>query len=189
MSQSQKTPFLLTRRLILRPLTLEDAPAIQKHFANWNVIQHIGGEVQWPYPGNGAETFLREDALPRMSKGDAHLWAICLKETSCNLIGIIEFRVVTDLSDHRGFWLAESYWGRGLMSEAVEAVNRFVFEDLGIDSFVEENAANNAASRRLKQKSGGEFLRYRESKYPSGERRSEVWKLTRDGWLAKRAAR
>jgi hypothetical protein len=40
---------------------------------------------------------------------------------------------------------------------------------------------------RLKEKSGGKFLRYRESNYPSGERHSEVWQLSREGWLAKRA--
>lgn len=180
-----KTPTLLTPRLTLRPLTLEDASAIQKHFANWNIIQHIGGQVPWPYPADGAETFVRENALPRMSKGDAHLWAICSRETPNELIGVIEFRVVTRLDHHRGFWLAEPYWRRGLMSEAVEAVNRFVFEDLGIDSFLEENAANNLSSRRLKEKSGGEFLCYRESHYLSGECRSEVWKLSRNSWLAK----
>jgi ribosomal-protein-alanine N-acetyltransferase len=183
---SVKTPTLRTARLILRPLALEDAPAIQNHFANWNVIQHIGGRVPWPYPADGAETFLREDALPRILNGDAHFWAICLKDAPNELIGVIEFRVVTKVDDHRGFWLAEPFWKRGLMSEAVEAVNRFVFEDLGVDSFLEENAANNAASRCLKEKSGGEFLRYRECVYPSGERRSEVWRLTRAGWLAKR---
>jgi RimJ/RimL family protein N-acetyltransferase len=72
------------------------------------------------------------------------------------------------------------------MSEAVEAVNRFVFDDLNLESFIEENAADNPASRRLKEKSGGEFLHYRESHYLSGERRSEVWRLTRAGWLAAR---
>jgi Acetyltransferase (GNAT) domain len=53
--------------------------------------------------------------------------------------------------DHRGFWIAEPYWRKGLMSEAVEAVNQFVFEYLSIDSFIEQNAANNAASWRLKE--------------------------------------
>ena len=116
-----KTPTLLTARLTLRPLKLEDAPAIQKHFANWNVIQHLAAKVPWPYPADGAETFLREDMLPGMSKGDAHFWAICLTEAPDDLIGVIEFRVVTAVDDQRGFWLAEPYWGRGLMAEAVES--------------------------------------------------------------------
>ena len=178
------TPVLETPRLRLRPLALSDAPAIQTYFSNWNVIKHIGGEVPWPYPDDGAETFLKEDALPRMAKGHAHLWAICLRTAPDDLIGIIEFRVVTKMSDHRGFWIAEPFWGRGLMSEAVDAVNRFVFEALRVESFIEENAANNPASRRLKERSGGEFLTYRNSDYRSGEHRSEVWRITRTGWLA-----
>lgn len=177
------TPPIETRRLLLRAVTLADAPAIQRHFANWNIIQHIGDAVPWPYPADGAERFLTDNALPRMARGEAHLWAICLKWTPEEAIGVIEFRVRTDLGDHRGFWLAEPHWRRGLMTEAVEAVNRFVFEDLRIDSFIEENAANNAASRRLKEKSGGVFLRHRECRYLSGERRSEVWHMTRAGWL------
>lgn len=184
-----RTPTLATPRLLLRPVVLTDAPAIQVHFANWNVIKHIGGKVPWPYPPDGAQTFLKEDALPRVNRGDAHVWAICLKATPGDLIGVIEFRLSPDADDHRGFWIAEPHWGKGLMSEAVEAVNRFVFEELGLDNFIEQNAANNPASRRLKEKSGGEFLSYRESTYLSGERRSEVWRLTRAGWLAAREKR
>jgi hypothetical protein len=61
------TPTLTTPRLFLRPVALADASAIQEHFANWNVIKHIGGNVPWPYPADGAETFLKEDALPRVA--------------------------------------------------------------------------------------------------------------------------
>ena len=140
--------------------------------------------MPWPYPRDGAEMFLKEDALPRINRGDAHVWAICLKATPSELIGVIEFRLAPDADDHRGFWIAEPYWRKGLMSEAVEAINHFVFEVLEIDSFMEQNAINNPASRRLKEKSGGEFLTCRESRYLSGDRWSEVWRLTRAGWLA-----
>ena len=101
------TPTLQTPRLLLRPVSLMDAPAIQAHFGNWNVIKHIGGKVPWPYPADGAEKFLQEDALPRVIRGEAHVWAICLKTKPAELIGIIEFRLATDADDHRGFWIAE----------------------------------------------------------------------------------
>jgi [ribosomal protein S5]-alanine N-acetyltransferase len=180
------TPVFETPRLLLRPVTLRDAGAIQEHFANWNVIKHIGGKVPWPYPSDCAEIFLKEDALPRVAKGQADVWAICLKDARCTLIGVIEFRLAPDADDHRGFWLAEPYWRKGLMSEAVEAINGFVFEDLNVESFIEQNAADNSASRRLKEKSGGEFLHYCAGRYLSGESRSEVWRLTRAGWSAER---
>ena len=35
---THETPTLQTSRLILRPLALSDAPAIQRHFNNWNII-------------------------------------------------------------------------------------------------------------------------------------------------------
>ena len=35
------TPTLQTDRLILRPLALSHAPAIQRHFNNWNIIQNL----------------------------------------------------------------------------------------------------------------------------------------------------
>lgn len=31
-----------------------------------------------------------------------------------------------------GYWLAEPYWGRGLMTEAVRAVTRYAFDELGL---------------------------------------------------------
>src|SRR5690242_7386141 len=37
--QPMLAPTLLTERLILRPLALSDAPAIQRHFNNWNIIR------------------------------------------------------------------------------------------------------------------------------------------------------
>jgi len=62
-----KTPALETERLILRPLTLDDAPAIQKYFNDWHIIKNLSKAVPWPYPANGAENFIKENALPRMN--------------------------------------------------------------------------------------------------------------------------
>ena len=60
-----------TRRLILRPLALSDAPAIQRHFNNWNIIRHLAQVVPWPYPEDGAETFIaRELEKGRRGGGD-----------------------------------------------------------------------------------------------------------------------
>lgn len=42
------TPDLKTRRLLLRGVTLADAPAMQHHFANWNVVRNIGSDIPWP---------------------------------------------------------------------------------------------------------------------------------------------
>lgn len=43
-------PTLLTERLILRPLTLDDADGIQQQFPHWAVVRYLNALVPWPYP-------------------------------------------------------------------------------------------------------------------------------------------
>ena len=70
------TPTLQTERLTLRPVLIQDAPAIQQHFDNWNIMKHLTAQVPWPYPADGAETFIKDVALPGEGAGTALSWAI-----------------------------------------------------------------------------------------------------------------
>ncbi len=59
-------PDLATETLLLRPLVLEDHSAIQAIFLQWQIVRHLNPLVPWPYPADGALTFLRDVALPAM---------------------------------------------------------------------------------------------------------------------------
>src|SRR5579863_1856521 len=178
------TPTLQTSRLTLRPLALTDAPAIQQHFNNWNIIKNLATVVPWPYPEDGAESFIRQQ-LAKIAAGEqSYHWGLVLRSGDGQVIGSISFRSQPEsLKGNRGFWLAEPYWNQGLMTEAVAAVNDFVFNMLGIESFHVLNAASNIGSRRVKQKTGAEFVGYAELPHHNGERKAEKWKVTRAGWL------
>jgi RimJ/RimL family protein N-acetyltransferase len=184
MSEMTRTPTLQTARLILRPLAPSDAPAIQRHFNNWNIIQHLASVVPWPYPDNGAETFIARE-LEKVAAGeDVYNWMLVLRGGDGEAIGNIRFRPSADnAKGNRGFWLAEPYWNQGLMSEAVSAVNDFAFLTLGIESFDVCNAATNAASRRVKQKTGAEFVGHIELAHHNGQTLAEKWRVTRQNWL------
>lgn len=160
-----------------------DAPAIQQHFNNWNIIKYLGSAVPWPYPADGAQWFVDNVAVPDMAKGRAHVWAITVKPSD-ECVGCIEFRLYDHKDGHRGFWLAEHLWGQGLMSEALEPVNDFVFETLKVKDFIELNAKSNAASRRLKEHSGGTYLGDIAGEYRSDDIKSERWRMTAAGWRA-----
>jgi [ribosomal protein S5]-alanine N-acetyltransferase len=184
-----RTPLILTRRLVLRPLALSDAPAIQRHFNNWNIIKHLASVVPWPYPDDGAETFIRLQ-LEKIAAGEEiYQWVLVLRSGDGEAIGNIHFRPQAANSDNpkgnRGFWLAEPYWKQGLMTEAITSVNDFAFHTLGIESFYVCNVASNEASRRVKQKTGAEFVGYIELAHHNGETRSEKWKVTRENWLGR----
>src|SRR5262245_56833363 len=51
--QKLYTPILETARLILRPPRMDDAPAVQKRFGRWEIVQHLLNTVPWPYPDDG----------------------------------------------------------------------------------------------------------------------------------------
>jgi RimJ/RimL family protein N-acetyltransferase len=181
-----ETPVIETRRLILRPMALWDAPAIQRHFNNWNVIKTLAMVVPWPYPDDGAETFIKRE-LGKIAAGEEiYHWVLVLRAGDGEAIGNINFRPRADgRKGNRGFWLAEPHWNKGLMTEAVAAVNDFAFLTLRLESFLVCNVASNVASRRVKQRTGAEFVGHIELPHHNGESRTEQWKVTREGWLGR----
>jgi ribosomal-protein-alanine N-acetyltransferase len=180
------TPTIQTGRLILRPLALSDAPAIQHHFNNWNIIQNLASVVPWPYPEDGAESFIRLQLQKIAAGEEIYQWVLVLKSGDGQAIGNIYFRPGSDNpKGNRGFWLAEPYWNRGLMTEAITAANDFAFQTLGLESFYVCNAAANAASRRVKQKTGAEFVGYIELPHHNGQSNTEKWKVSRESWLGR----
>ena len=182
-----ETPRIETRRLILRPLALSDAAAIQRHFNNWNVIKTLATVVPWPYPDDGAESFIKRE-LDKIAAGEeSYQWVLVLRTGDGEAIGNINFRPRADgRKGNRGFWLAEPYWNQGLMTEAIAAVNDFAFLTLGLDHFHVCNAQSNVASRRVKQKTGAELVGFVELPHHNGESRAEKWKVTRETWLRDR---
>lgn len=178
------TPVLETERLILRPITLDDAPAKQKHFNNWNIIRFIGAVVPWPYPDDGAETFIRDYCLPKM-KDEEHFyfWGLTLKGSD-EVIGCLEYRFLEDKNDNRGYWLAEHLWGQGLMIEAITAAQDFIFFKQGYPTVIDVNAVSNKASRRVKEKQGAVFIGTCEGNYHDENEMEEIWEITRENWAA-----
>ena len=97
------TPDLETEQLILRPLTLEDAPAAQLLFPHWEVVRCLNKKVPWPYPEDGALTYYRDVELPAIERGEHWTWAIRLKGGPHHMIGSIG--LMNGESANRGFWL------------------------------------------------------------------------------------
>lgn len=174
-------PVFTTQRLILRGVTLEDAPAMQKYFNDYEVIRELAARVPWPYPDNGALDFLTNTVLPR--QGNNHwVWGIFLQENAAELIGVVDLWR-REAPENRGFWLARKFWGKGLMTEAVAPVTAHAFNVLGFERLIFGNAVGNLRSRRVKEKAGARWLRSEPAKFvdPNYTER-EIWELTKADW-------
>ena len=72
-------------------------------------------------------------------------------------VGGIGIRLGQDVHRHTaevGYWLAEDFWGRGIMSETVAAFTNFCFENFPLRRIYAEPFSNNPASARVLEKTG-----------------------------------
>jgi [ribosomal protein S5]-alanine N-acetyltransferase len=177
-------PILETRRLTLRPLGLNDSEAVQRVFPRWEIVQFMSRMIPWPYPADGALTYIRDIAIPNMEAGTAWYWSIRLLHAPELLIGMISLMEEPD--NNRGFWLIPEWWGRGLITEAASAVTDFWFETLGKSILRVWKATANIPSRRISERSGMRIIASDDRDYVAGRLPADLWETTREEWLATR---
>ncbi len=157
-----KTPILETERLILRPLTVEDAQTV---FENWTSDPDVARFMSWELHKTVSDTeaWLRfeENALEDDS---VYNWGFVLKETG-ELIGsgglvFVESKGMYEL----GYNIMKKYWNQGLTTEAAQRIIDFGKTELKQNKFYCCHAKDNPASGKVMTKVGfqcqGECIRY-----------------------------
>ncbi|MDB6140590.1 MAG: acetyltransferase [Verrucomicrobiaceae bacterium] len=135
---------------VIRSWQPADAEALQRHANNRNIWINLRDAFPHPYTAEDAAWFLNHVA----QESPETSFAIA---TSDEAIGGIGLRLGADV--HRktaelGYWLAEPYWGCGIMSEAVAALTRYAFEAFNLQRVYAEPFAASLASARILQKVG-----------------------------------
>lgn len=171
------TPTLTTARLVLRPMALSDAPAVQKQFERFEVVRYLNCSVPWPYPDDGAQFFLEWIQGPVVRAGREQAWAITLDG---QFIGSIT--LTTEGDENRGFWLTPEYWGQGYMREAADRITDYALNELGGPDLVTGNAVENQASSRLKKSQGFTLEATFPKQFVGGWMDYEQWKIRRPDW-------
>ena len=119
-----------------------------------------------------------------MAEGKHWTWALFLKESPEQLIGCIS--LMRGEYENRGFWLGLPWQGRGLMTEASDAVTDFWFKVLGFKVLRVPKAIANTASRRISQKQGMRVIATVERDYVCGRLPAEIWEITAEEWKRRR---
>ena len=153
------TKMLQTERLILRRFVESDAEAM---FQNWASSAENLTYVTWdPHPNvdvtrNSIRNWVASYADPHYFK-----WAICLKEKPEQVIGDISIVEMdeNDSSCEIGYILGKTYWGRGMMTEALKTVLDFCFTKAGFQKVKARYASLNPASGRVMEKAGMTYLK------------------------------
>lgn len=144
-----------TERLILRPLTVDDASAVFEWAGDPIVNRYM------PYPLHksvaDAEEWIR-------SLGEKNEFCFCLKDSG-KVIG--SGSVICDAkraSYELGYNLNRAYWGMGYATEAARALISWAYRTLGARDFFACHVNANKASGNVLRKCGFQFQCY--GQYP-----------------------
>jgi RimJ/RimL family protein N-acetyltransferase len=137
--------FAVTARLLLRPGWVEDAPALARAIGDRAIVRNLA-RVPWPYGVGDAEQFLalpQEPARPR--------FLVFLRD-SAELVGCVGLH--GDADAELGYWFARAHWGKGLATEAGQAVIDLADASLRLPRLISSHAVDNPASGRVLAKLG-----------------------------------
>lgn len=147
------TQTLQTERLILRRFTLEDAETV---FHTWTSDSEVTKYLR--YETHESVETTREVIgrwVNSYDSPDFYLWGITLKENGA-LIGSISGSTQSETDDIAdvGYCIGRAYWAHGYMTEALQAVIRFLIFSVGFNRVEACHSKNNPASGRVMQKAG-----------------------------------
>lgn len=162
------------------PLRLQDSERTQLLFPQWDIVKFLNATVPWPYPADGVIQYYKQIALPAIERGEEWHCTIMQKDSPEEHIGVISLH--SNRADNRGYWLGIPWQGKGLMTEAVAAVNDYWFDVLGFDVLRAPKAIGNQASRRISEKTGMRVIAREERDFVSGRLMAEIWELTAEEW-------
>ena len=171
-----------TTRLILRAPIMDDAPAIARLAAEWEVVRYTAG-MPHPYTIDMARAWIEQRtddddftfAIERRGDG-AYLGSIGFEPEPGKRQGVL------------GYWLGKPYWGQGYASEMLAATIDHAFTKFDIDQVRATVVPNNRASIRVLEKNGLRYVGAALEPAPArdGPVAVEIRALTRSEWLKRR---
>ena len=144
-------PALNSERLLLRELTLDDAPQIQVMAAEKRVSE-MTANIPHPYPENAAAEWIKEHK-EGWEAGRQATFGIVEKESDA-VIGGIGLQLLEANVGELGYWLGMDYWGNGYATEATQSIIKFGFNELNLSAIEACVLTRNPASSKVLLKCG-----------------------------------
>ena len=143
-------PLIRTPGAILRPWHREHAASLARHADNPRIAAGMRDAFPSPYTLEDAHRFI---SLARGPSPNL-LLAIEVNGEAVGGIGIHPLQDVYHMTAEIGYWLAEPFWGRGIMTAAVQALLPVAFGRYDIHRIQAGIFASNPASMRVLEKCG-----------------------------------
>lgn len=143
--------IIKSKNFILRPWIMSDKYSLAKHLNNKKVTNNLA-VVPYPYNLKDARKWLTKTVRESKSKKVNNIhFAI---EINDEAVGSIGLHKIHDRKAEVGYWLAEKYWGQGIMSESLKIITKYGFDKLKLVRIFAHVYCYNPASKRVLEKAG-----------------------------------
>ncbi len=151
--------IIKTERLVLRPFKESDL----QDFFEYASVEGVGEMAGWPHHKNIDESKTLLDIFISEKK----TFAIDYNGKVIGSVGIEKYNedLLPEFFDNKGievgFVLSKTYWGNGIMPEAVKGVINYLFNEINLDFIICCHSINNTQSKRVQEKCG--FIEYQKN--------------------------
>lgn len=149
------TKELVTKRLVLRKFLLSDASEM---FSNWANDPEVSKFLSWEPHGKIEVTqSVINDWVNAYENLNCYNWAIIFNN---KLIGSISLLNPNDelCEAEAGYCMSKNYWGLGIMPEALSAVLKYSFNEVGFKRIYAKHDIGNPNSGKVMKKCGMQYI-------------------------------
>lgn len=134
----------------LRPFRPTDADALVKYANNPNIARFMTDMFPHPFTLDNANGFIKKT----LSVDPIRIRAIEMDGEIAGAIGVHPQEDIMRKNAELGYWLAEPFWGRGIMTEAIRQTIDYGFQSWDIDRIFARPFGSNIGSQRALEKAG-----------------------------------
>ncbi|MCD6544132.1 MAG: GNAT family N-acetyltransferase [Flavobacteriaceae bacterium] len=134
----------------LRPWHINDLDNLVKHANNPNIAKYLTDGFPYPYLKANGEKFIKYAT----ADNPVHIFAIDINGEAVGGIGIHPQTDIQKKNAELGYWLAEPFWGKGIMTKAIKQITDFAFSTFEINRIFARPFGNNPGSQKILEKNG-----------------------------------
>lgn len=139
----------------IRKWELSDAKDLAIALSNKKIQNNLRDGLPYPYTEKDGADFI--SAMLSADENDTFAFAIMADNKVVGSIGVFRQGNIHRLTAELGYYVAEEYWGKGIMTKAVKQICEYVFGKSDIIRIYAEPFAYNIASCRVLEKVGFQY--------------------------------
>ena len=139
----------------IRKWKMSDAADLAAAISNKKVQENLRDGLPYPYTEQDGTAYI--SAMLSADENETFAFAIIADSKVIGSIGIFRQGNIHRQTAELGYYIAEEYWGRGIMTEAVKQICEYVFSKSDIIRIYAEPFAYIAASCRVLEKAGFQY--------------------------------